>query len=100
MPEAIAELKRANVGVWMLTGDKQATAVQVARCCRLISPPSANAFIIDVVGNNDDEVGRRHTVTGRCTVTPRWITVTQLQAVTCVARPTLAPSLLSRAPRP
>mmetsp|Transcript_23528 Transcript_23528/g.69067 ORF Transcript_23528/g.69067 Transcript_23528/m.69067 type:complete len:986 (-) Transcript_23528:292-3249(-) len=55
--DTIAELKRAHVKCWMLTGDKHATAVQVARGCRLVSPPSANAFIIDVIGNNDDEVG-------------------------------------------
>ena len=28
VPEAIAELRRANVRFWMLTGDKHATAVQ------------------------------------------------------------------------
>jgi len=55
VPEAIADLRRANIKVWMVTGDKHATAVQVARSCRLVSPPSSRAFMIDVIGKNEDE---------------------------------------------
>ncbi|KAL3910937.1 MAG: hypothetical protein SGPRY_008880 [Prymnesium sp.] len=44
-----------GIKVWMLTGDKHATAVQVALACRLVSPPSERAFMLDVIGNNDDE---------------------------------------------
>ena len=36
VPRAIASLKDAGVAVWMLTGDKSATAVQVARAAQLI----------------------------------------------------------------
>ena len=57
VPEAIAELRRANIRFWLLTGDKHATAVQVARSCALLSAPGPESFVIDIVGNNEDEVG-------------------------------------------
>lgn len=29
---------KANVRVWVLTGDKQETAIEIGRACRLIQP--------------------------------------------------------------
>ncbi|CAD8102056.1 unnamed protein product [Paramecium sonneborni] len=36
VPETIADLLRANIKVWMLTGDKLETAENIAKSCRLI----------------------------------------------------------------
>lgn len=36
VPETIADLLKANIKVWMLTGDKLETAENIARSCRLI----------------------------------------------------------------
>lgn len=36
VPEAIADLKRAGIKVWVATGDKLETAVAIARSCHLI----------------------------------------------------------------
>lgn len=36
MPEAIAALLKANIHVWVLTGDKQETAINVAHSARLL----------------------------------------------------------------
>eukprot|EP00050_Salpingoeca_kvevrii_P015039 m.43030 g.43030 ORF g.43030 m.43030 type:complete len:1224 (-) comp6130_c0_seq1:59-3730(-) len=37
-PETIAALKRANISVWVLTGDKQETAISIGRAIRLLTP--------------------------------------------------------------
>lgn len=36
VPETIAKLMQANIRVWVLTGDKQETAVEIAKSCKLI----------------------------------------------------------------
>ena len=36
VPETIADLLKAGIKVWMLTGDKLETAENIARSCRLI----------------------------------------------------------------
>lgn len=36
VPEAIEKLRRANIHLWMLTGDKRETAVNIGYSCRLI----------------------------------------------------------------
>lgn len=36
VPEAIDKLRRANIKMWMLTGDKRETAINVGHACRLV----------------------------------------------------------------
>ncbi|KAJ5155192.1 hypothetical protein N7492_007995 [Penicillium capsulatum] len=36
VPEAIDKLRRANIKMWMLTGDKRETAINVGNACRLV----------------------------------------------------------------
>lgn len=36
VPEAIEKLRRANIRMWMLTGDKRETAINIGYSCRLI----------------------------------------------------------------
>jgi len=36
VPETIEKLMDANIRVWVLTGDKQETAIEIAKSCRLI----------------------------------------------------------------
>jgi len=36
VPETIADFIKANINVWMLTGDKMETAENIAKSCRLI----------------------------------------------------------------
>ncbi|XP_019744389.1 phospholipid-transporting ATPase VD isoform X1 [Hippocampus comes] len=38
VPETIESLQRAGIKVWVLTGDKQETAVNIAYACKLIHP--------------------------------------------------------------
>jgi magnesium-transporting ATPase (P-type) len=37
VPETIELLKRAGINVWMITGDKQNTAIQIGLLCNLIT---------------------------------------------------------------
>ncbi len=36
VPETLADLLKANINVWMLTGDKLETAENIGRSCNLI----------------------------------------------------------------
>lgn len=38
VPETIAKLIEAEIRVWVLTGDKQETAIEIGKSCRLIEP--------------------------------------------------------------
>uniref|UniRef100_A0AAQ4P098 Phospholipid-transporting ATPase n=1 Tax=Gasterosteus aculeatus aculeatus TaxID=481459 RepID=A0AAQ4P098_GASAC len=38
VPETIASLRRAGLQIWVLTGDKQETAVNIAYACKLLDP--------------------------------------------------------------
>jgi len=38
VPETIEALQRAAIKVWVLTGDKQETAVNIANACKLLRP--------------------------------------------------------------
>ena len=52
VPETIEHLRQAGIVVWVLTGDKQETAVNIAHSCRLFSPETPllklNAYSRDV----------------------------------------------------
>lgn len=37
VPETIELLMRANIRVWVLTGDKQETAIEIGKSCNLIT---------------------------------------------------------------
>ncbi|KAK4999785.1 drs2 neo1 protein [Elasticomyces elasticus] len=51
VPEAIDKLRRANIKMWMLTGDKRETAINIGHSCRLIKDYSAVTVL-------DHETGR------------------------------------------
>lgn len=38
MPESIEALHKAGIKIWMLTGDKQETAINIAYACKLLEP--------------------------------------------------------------
>ncbi|KAK7401947.1 hypothetical protein VNO78_13835 [Psophocarpus tetragonolobus] len=57
VPETIETLRKAGINFWMLTGDKQNTAIQIALSCNFISPePKGQLLSID--GKTEDEVYR------------------------------------------
>ena len=52
VPETIDILMRANIKIWVLTGDKVETAVNIANSCKLINP-AMKLFVLD---KNDPDV--------------------------------------------
>ncbi|KAG8641360.1 hypothetical protein MANES_13G143600v8 [Manihot esculenta] len=57
VPETIETLRKAGINFWMLTGDKQNTAIQIALSCNFISPePKGQLLLID--GKTEDEISR------------------------------------------
>ncbi|PMB67849.1 putative phospholipid-transporting ATPase [Beauveria bassiana] len=47
VPETIEKLRRANIRIWMLTGDKRETAINIAHSARLVRPGS-DIYILDI----------------------------------------------------
>lgn len=57
VPETIEILRKAGINFWMLTGDKQNTAIQIALSCNFISPePKGQLLLID--GKTEEDVSR------------------------------------------
>ena len=54
VPETIDKLRRANIKMWMLTGDKRETAINIGHSCRLIKKYSAVTILDQELG----EVGQ------------------------------------------
>lgn len=46
VPETIDKLRRANIKIWMLTGDKRETAINIAHSARICRPES-QVYILD-----------------------------------------------------
>lgn len=47
VPQTIANLIAANIKVWVLTGDKQETAINIGYSCELLNDEMCEIFIID-----------------------------------------------------
>ncbi|KAI0599219.1 hypothetical protein F4775DRAFT_131524 [Biscogniauxia sp. FL1348] len=54
VPETIDKLRRANIKVWMLTGDKRETAIEIAHAARLVKPFS-ELYILDAAADDLQE---------------------------------------------
>ena len=52
VPHTIESLMKANIKVWVLTGDKGRTAVNIAQSCRLISPHNE---VVRIPGENEED---------------------------------------------
>ncbi|KAG8063923.1 hypothetical protein GUJ93_ZPchr0004g40384 [Zizania palustris] len=57
VPETIKLLKSAGINVWMLTGDKQNTAIQIGLLCNLITP-EPKGQLLSINGKTEDDVLR------------------------------------------
>uniref|UniRef100_T1JEU8 Phospholipid-transporting ATPase n=1 Tax=Strigamia maritima TaxID=126957 RepID=T1JEU8_STRMM len=54
VPQTIANLAVAGIKIWMLTGDKQETAINIGYSCHLLTDELVDVFIIDA--HEEDEV--------------------------------------------
>uniref|UniRef100_T1PJK4 Phospholipid-transporting ATPase n=1 Tax=Musca domestica TaxID=7370 RepID=T1PJK4_MUSDO len=57
VPETIANLQMAGIKIWVLTGDKQETAINIGYSCQLLTDDLADVFIVD--GSTLEEVERQ-----------------------------------------
>ena len=51
VPDTIDKLRRANIKLWMLTGDKRETAINIGQSCRLIKDYSKVVILDTLLGN-------------------------------------------------
>ncbi len=51
VPETIDKLRRANIKMWMLTGDKRETAINIGQSCRLIKDYSKVVILDSLLEN-------------------------------------------------
>lgn len=54
VPETIAKLIQANIKVWVLTGDKTETAINIGYSCRLLTEDMKEVFVVD--GKEEREI--------------------------------------------
>ncbi|XP_078080641.1 phospholipid-transporting ATPase ID-like isoform X2 [Mustelus asterias] len=54
VPQTIQTLSKAKIKIWVLTGDKQETAVNIGYACNMLHEDMRKIFIIE--GNNSEEV--------------------------------------------
>lgn len=56
VPEAIDKLRRANIKLWMLTGDKRETAINIGHSCRLVKDYSEVVILDQEAGNVEKNI--------------------------------------------
>ncbi|KAJ9665679.1 drs2 neo1 protein [Coniosporium apollinis] len=57
VPQAIDKLRRANIKMWMLTGDKRETAINIGHSCRLIKDYSSVTVLDHEAGDVAQHIG-------------------------------------------
>uniref|UniRef100_A0A8B9WV45 Phospholipid-transporting ATPase n=1 Tax=Bos mutus grunniens TaxID=30521 RepID=A0A8B9WV45_BOSMU len=70
VPETILTLNKAKIKIWVLTGDKQETAVNIAYACNIFEDEMDEIFIVE--GNNDETVGGELRYEGRTATACHW----------------------------
>ena len=58
MPEAIKMLMSANIKVWVLTGDKKETAIEIGKSCKLIQDDMELVELSTDLADVEDELIR------------------------------------------
>ncbi|GLA38976.1 hypothetical protein AnigIFM63309_006302 [Aspergillus niger] len=56
VPEAIDKLRRANIKMWMLTGDKRETAINIGHSCRLVKDYSTLVILDHETGDVEQSI--------------------------------------------
>jgi magnesium-transporting ATPase (P-type) len=56
VPETIANLQMAGVKIWVLTGDKQETAINIGYSCQLLTDDMADVMIVDGISKSEVEL--------------------------------------------
>ena len=59
VPDCIKNLKDMGIKVWVATGDKMETAINIGYSCKLLNSQMVLMKITDK-GDTDEEIGRAH----------------------------------------
>ena len=59
MPEVIADLAKAGIVLWMLTGDKEETAINIGRSCNLVLTDTKLFMLTGIKGNTPMKEGMK-----------------------------------------
>lgn len=57
VPQTISNLQMAGIKIWVLTGDKQETAINIGYSCQLLTDDMIDVFIVD--GSSKNEVAEQ-----------------------------------------
>ncbi|XP_049277780.1 phospholipid-transporting ATPase ID isoform X2 [Anopheles funestus] len=55
VPQTIANLQLAGIKIWVLTGDKQETAINIGYSCQLLTDDMVDVFVIDGITKGEVE---------------------------------------------
>lgn len=55
VPETIANLQMAGIKIWVLTGDKQETAINIGYSCQLLTDDMVDVFVVDGISKSEVE---------------------------------------------
>ncbi|KAE9971447.1 hypothetical protein EG328_005552 [Venturia inaequalis] len=91
VPETIDKLRRANIKMWMLTGDKRETAINIGHSCRLIKDYSTVVVLDQDVGDVDKTIGSalmniRNVATAHCVVVIDGQTLSMIEEIETLKR--------------
>lgn len=53
VPQTISNLQMAGIKIWVLTGDKQETAINIGYSCQLLTDDMIDVFIVDGLTKNE-----------------------------------------------
>ena len=68
VPETIDKLRRAKIKLWMLTGDKRETAINIGHSCRLIKDYSTITVLDHELGDVSQRIAAATIEINQCTV--------------------------------
>lgn len=91
VPEAIDKLRRANIKMWMLTGDKRETAINIGYSCRLIKDYSTVTVLDHETGDLAPTLGAAILAIDRATVAHSVVVVDGQTLSQITDSPTLTP---------
>ena len=97
VPEAIEKLRRANIRMWMLTGDKRETAINIGYSCRLIKDYSSVTVLDHEAGGIEHTIASAILAINAGTIAHSVIVIDGQTLSTITSDPTLDPLFYSLA---
>ncbi|KAF2825589.1 phospholipid-translocating P-type ATPase [Ophiobolus disseminans] len=91
VPEAIDKLRRANIKMWMLTGDKRETAINIGYSCRLIKDYSSVTVLDHETGLVEQSIASAILAINSGTIAHSVVVIDGQTLTSVTSSPTLSP---------